>query len=252
MCDKKDRIKRAFNRSAKYYDHNCLLQFSVATNLIDLIKIKKNTFDSVIDVGCGTGLVTQYLKSKIVCNQLFALDISDESLRLASVRLNGDILIESSFENIPLVDESVDLVFSNMSFHWSGDLMKTIQESYRILKPGGLLAFSIPSKETFKEIRLSIEKLGVPNFLNDFIESSDLRDMLNNFRIIDVVNVNYTFYYRSIYALIKSIKNMGANQILHNAHRRSSKADFEKLDNSYPDRKIPLNYEILCCLAVKQ
>ncbi len=256
MSEKYNKVKKSFNRSAKYYDHNCLLQFSVANNLIDLIKIQVRNFDDVIDLGCGTGLITQLLKSKITSKKWYALDISDLSLQIASKRLKGAIVIESSFDNIPLIDQSVDLIFANMSFHWSDDMFDTIQESHRILRPDGLLAFSIPNNDSFKEIRLAIEKLGVPNFINAFVNSADILHMLNNFEVLDMLSINYTFYYGSIYGLLKSIKNVGAAHVINNSHQRLSRVDFEKLDqyfnSRYPDKKIPLSYEMICCLALKQ
>lgn len=249
-------IKHAFNKAANTYDYNCSLQLEIGRQLIELIKRQGNSFDSMIDLGCGTGLITEFLKNEISCRKLYAIDLADALLRLASERLKYDVVIESSFDSVPLKDKSVDLVFSNMSFQWSYDLKRTIDESSRILKKSGLLAFSIPNKESFKEVRESIENLDMPNFLNDFFDVSGLRYMLSDYTILEFPARIHTSYYGSVLSLLKSIKNIGASHIKSNSQRRLTNLDFMVLDeyfkkSVYKD-KIPLSYVITYCVAIRK
>lgn len=256
MKENQNRIKHCFNRSAAYYDNNCEVQFLVANYLIDLLIKKKISYGAVIDVGCGTGLITQMLKSKIQSNQFYALDISDKSLAKAKNRLDNTMFLESSFDNIPLDDDSIDLVFSNMSYQWSDDLVKSIAETTRVLKSDGILSFSIPNQESFSEVRLAIQGLNLSNCLNDFIDDQALTTVLEHYKIVHRVNLKYSYSFGSICSLFKSIKNVGASYVLQGSRQRMSRFDFERLDNYLKekslDQKIPLTYSITCCVAIKR
>lgn len=256
MKEHYSKIKHCFNRSSHYYDNNCELQFLVANQLIDLIIKKKKSYDAVIDVGCGTGLITQLLKAKIQSNHFFALDISDKSLMKARDRLDNCVILESSFDNIPLQKSSVDLVFSNMSFQWSDDFANTIAEVTRVLKKNSILAFSLPIQDSFAEIRFAIDALNLPNCFNELVSDQKITSVLKSYKIVDRVSLKCSYSFGSIYSLFKSIKNVGASHVLRNSKQHLSRVDFERLDSylkeKFPGQKIPLNYFITCCVAIKK
>jgi malonyl-CoA O-methyltransferase len=54
---------------------------------------------------------------------------------------------------LPLATGSVDLVWSNLAFHWFDDVPAAIAEWYRVLRPGGLLTFSALGVDTLAELR---------------------------------------------------------------------------------------------------
>ncbi len=59
----------------------------------------------------------------------------------------------ADIEQLPLADESVGLVWSNLALQWVNDLPRVIRDLHRVLAPGGLLMFSTFGPDTLKELR---------------------------------------------------------------------------------------------------
>jgi len=103
----------------------------------------------VIDLGAGYGGSARYLAQTFGCH-VTCLNIS-EAQNARNVKLNKeqglDHLIDvqhGTFEDVPDPDESFDVVWSQDSFLHSDRRRQCIEETWRILKPGGQLIFTDP------------------------------------------------------------------------------------------------------------
>jgi len=121
--------------------------------------------DIVLDIGCGAGL-DLYIASQIVGSdgKVIGIDIADEMVEKAQDNMkkvgviNVDVRKAHS-DNIPIEDNSVDVITSNGIYNLSPNKEAVFREAYRALKPGGKIAFSeiVLKRELEVEIRKSID-----------------------------------------------------------------------------------------------
>jgi arsenite methyltransferase len=119
----------------------------------------------VLDLGSGGG-IDVLLSAKRVgpTGKAYGLDMTDEMLALArenqkKAGVENVEFLKGTIENIPLPDNTVDVIISNCVINLSGDKDRVLREAFRVLKAGGRLAVSdvVIRGEVPAQIRKSME-----------------------------------------------------------------------------------------------
>lgn len=143
-----------------------------------------NAGETVLDLGSGGGIDVLLSARRVgPTGKAYGLDMTDEMLALARENLSKSGLTNVEFlkgeiENIPLPDNSVDVVISNCVINLSADKDRVLREAFRVLKPGGRFAVSdvVTRGEMLPEIRKSV--LLWVGCLAGALEENDYRNKL--------------------------------------------------------------------------
>jgi arsenite methyltransferase len=144
-----------------------------------------NAGEIVLDLGSGGG-IDVLLSAKRVgpTGRVYGLDMTDEMLALANENkrragITNVEFLKGEIENIPLPDNSVDVIISNCVINLSADKDRVLREAFRMLKPGGRFAVSdvVTRGEMLPEIRQSV--LAWVGCIAGALEENDYRNKLS-------------------------------------------------------------------------
>jgi trans-aconitate 2-methyltransferase len=112
---------------------------------------------TVLDVGCGTGRVTEALLAVVPDGRVLALDASPDMVELARKRL-GDRAEVWCQDVLSLdLDEPVDVIISTATLHWVSDHDRLWERLAAALRPGGVLEVQCGGDGNIRRVREVIE-----------------------------------------------------------------------------------------------
>jgi SAM-dependent methyltransferase len=104
--------------------------------------------ETVLDLGSGGGIDVLLSARRVgVTGKAYGLDMTDEMLELArqnqrEARIENVEFVKGTIEDVPLPDDSVDVIISNCVINLSADKPAVFGEAARVLRPGGRFAVS--------------------------------------------------------------------------------------------------------------
>lgn len=108
----------------------------------------------VLDLGCGTGLCGQALKSTLSIHRLYGCDLSQNMLELAAQKRIYDQLECCDIQRALAQTKPVDLITATDVLIYTGDLHPICHQAGQVLRDGGLFAFTIEAAEEDQQVNL--------------------------------------------------------------------------------------------------
>ena len=260
----KQLVARSFGKAAAQYDDVAVLQRQTGDELLDRLSLVTLQPKTVLDLGTGTGRNLSLLAKRYPKAQLIAMDIATGMLQQAKQNYrqaegvkrwlpnsNKPIYLTGDAEKLPLVDNSVDLVFANLALQWC-DPRVSFAEIQRVLRPDGLLMFTTLGPDTLSELRQAWATVDDYPHVNLFYDMHDVGEAMMEASLAEPVldTDRYTLTYQSAMALMKDLKVLGARNV--NSGRRrglTGKQTIKQVADGYePFRHnglLPASYEVV-------
>ena len=111
----------------------------------------------ILDLGCGTGNLTEQIRLHFPDAEITAVDISGEILKECETRFRGDReirYVQADFRDLPFAPASFDLVMSSIAIHHIRDPEKSLlyRRIHELLSPGGIFVFADQTRGITDEI----------------------------------------------------------------------------------------------------
>jgi len=190
---------RKFNNCSNTYDKKAVIQKKLAKKLLEEFNLK-NILESlpkkpkILELGCGTGILTELLVKLKLSLDITAVDIAPKMLACAKKKpsLKEINFLNCDAENLPkffFKNKEYDLIISNATFQWFKKPFATIQKLTKLLKPNGNLIFSTFGNLTFKELITTFKEVEKKMQLRPSLHHLPLKN--SNYWIKLLQNLNF-------------------------------------------------------------
>ncbi len=230
--NRSSKVLEAFSGAGESYNQHALVQNFAAHRLATKILTQEGpTLGTVLEIGCGTGMLSRHLVSQ--ADHYVLTDFSFSLLQKAQEQVRGEhispLVVDGEH---PCFSASFDLIVSNLALHWFQDPKGALTRLVGCLKPGGRLYITTLGNNTFHEWRTAHRLVEAPCGVLDFITFGQLKDWLplSGFRHVEEEWVRTT----PAHALefLQSLKAIGGG-FPHPGHRPLSYKTFKKVMDAY-------------------
>lgn len=252
------KIKHAFSNASNTYDSVAQLQRDVGHELLTSFLPEKCS-GNIVDLGCGTGFLTQALQHYFPSNRLIALDLALPMLKMTREKLADSVsYICADAENLPFAKDSIDTLLSNVALQWCQPIDKALNECQRVLKPDGTLIFSTFGFQTLCELKTAWTSVDDFAHVNTFYDAQQLEKALQQagFNNLEIKVEQYLPRYERVLDLMRELKQIGAHNVNSARSRHlTTKTALQMMIENYPrteSGEIVATFEVIFVKARKE
>jgi len=255
----KQQVRQHFSSHAREYDRYAVVQNLVATKLSELLRKQQLSDELALEVGCGTGLLSQQLYRLQPDIRLVLSDLAHGMSQYVQQTLAESPVCDADAAALPFVDNCFALVASSSVYQWLNDLPNAFCEISRVLRADGLLALALFGEKTLFELRESHQAVLPDNkqsHVQTFPSVASVRGALGTrFQVIELRSEFEVEWHPDVPALLRSLKKIGAqNASQHRPQGLASRQVMQQMISHYNDlhgsaRGIPATYEVIYLLA---
>lgn len=235
-------VQRRFDRAATSFDDVDFVHRATSNGLIDRLEPMTIEVKRILDLGGATGSASRELRSRFKRSCIIVLDASREMLSAAERKrswFSRVSMLQANAMALPLQTGCVDLVFSNLLLPWIDDLQAVFTEVGRVLKKGGLFAFSALGPDSLSALRDAWSFVDSNPHVNLFADMHDLGDGLVRAGLRDpVLDTDFlNVSYRDTKSLFRDLTLLGArNSLAGRARALTGKRRFREMESRLRER----------------
>lgn len=252
-------VRLSFEKAANGYDEAAVLQREIGQRLLDRLDYIRFQPRRILDLGAGTGDCSFQLAERYNKSEMLIVDFATAMLQQAKQKRSWKQRLSSRYKfitgdanHLPLSDNSVDMVFSNLALQWCADLEQVFKEIRRVLKPNGMLLFSTFGPDTLKELKSCWQQVDDYKHINDFIDLHVVGDAMVKSGFADpVMDMEMiTVTYPDVKSIMRDLKQIGAHNVNETRARGlTGKQTISKLIEAYEtyrtDAVLPVTHEVI-------
>ena len=239
-------VAQRFAKAGQSYVEHAVVQKQISAQLFEYLKSYcPKTFDSVLEIGCGSGNLTHLFQTHFQFDQLFLNDLYEDVDQHFSTIQNIAWLI-GDIEQLELPSE-LDAVISSSALQWMTDLPALLQRIHDALKPKGYLGFS-----TFGENNLIEIKQLTGQGLNYYsLEALQQQLQENGFEILLIQQAYKQAYFDHPKSVLQHLKATGvtATATSHRWTKQSLQQFYSDYQQFYDEQGFRLTYHPIYVIA---
>lgn len=210
----KRRVAASFSRAAASYDSVADLQRAVGQQLRQHLPHGLQA-QRWLDLGSGTGYFSRALAEQFADGQGLAVDIAEGMLNHARALGGAHHHVVGDAERLPLQDGCCDLIFSSLAVQWCSDFAAVLAEALRVLRPGGVFAFTSLCVGTLLELREGWRAVDGMVHVNRFREFQRYQALCadSGLQPVTLEQQPHVLFYPDVRGLTHELKALGAHNI---------------------------------------
>jgi malonyl-CoA O-methyltransferase len=218
-------VRKAFSGAAERYDARTRIHKEIGRDLIERITSTK-TRKAVLDIGMGTGWLTNQLKFYFPGSTIVGIDFADGMIESARRQNQGVGIIQADARALPFQEKAFDLIVSNLAYQWVPDLNQAFGLCHSVLQKGGAFHLTLFGRQTFRELFLclayarrklnrdrgcSLRRLAGSRQVSEALARAGFRDVHVEPQLMKI-------HFPDIWSLLRWIKAIGANALGGDTH----------------------------------